>query len=224
MEALVEKMLGDYEREGPSRRQLAATLAGLAGLAAGGATPARAAPSLKAITLNHVTVRVPDLQKTSRFYQQFFGMKLAQQSETIHILSVGDSFFGIEQKPDVPALDHFDFGLEGWDAAAMRAKVKAAGLTLTPGARGDEESFKFNDPDGFVVQVNGPNIPAMSAPSPIRKSDRRLGAQSHVTGWLGKMLHRKIHLPYSASRLRQRSSARLYALFATEHPLPSRYR
>ena len=156
MEALVEKMLGDYERGGSSRRQLAATLAGLAGLAAGGATPARAAPSLEAITLNHVTVRVPDLQKTSRFYQQFFGMKLAQQSETIHILSAGGSFFGIEQKPDVPALDHFDFGLEGWDAAAMRAKVKAAGLTLTPGARGDEESFKFNDPDGFVVQVNGP--------------------------------------------------------------------
>ena len=157
MEALVEKMLGDYERGVLSRRQLAATLGGLAGLAAAGAaTPARAAPSLKAITLNHVTVRVPDLQKTSRFYQQFFGMKLAQQSETIHILSVGDSFFGIEQKPDVAALDHFDFGLEGWDAGAMRAKVKAAGLKLTPGARGDEESFKFNDPDGFVVQVNGP--------------------------------------------------------------------
>jgi len=116
----------------------------------------RAAPSLKAITLNHVTVRVPDLQKTSRFYQQFFGMTLAQQSETIHILSVGESFFGIEQKPNVAALDHFDFGLEGWDAAAMRAKVKAAGLQLTTGARGDEESFKFNDPDGFVVQVNGP--------------------------------------------------------------------
>jgi len=156
MEALVEKMLGDYERGTLSRRQLAVTLAGLASLAAGGTTPARAAPSLKAITLNHVTVRVPDLQKTSHFYQQFFGMKLAQQSETIHILSVGESFFGIEQKPDVAALDHFDFGLEGWDAAAMRAKVKAAGLKLTPGARGDEESFKFNDPDGFVVQVNGP--------------------------------------------------------------------
>ena len=127
MEALVEKMLGDYERGTLSRRQLAVTLAGLASLAAGGTTAARAAPSLKAITLNHVTVRVPDLQKTSRFYQQFFSMKLAQQSETMHILSVGESFFGIEQKPDVAALDHFDFGLEGWDAAAMRAKVKSGG-------------------------------------------------------------------------------------------------
>jgi catechol 2,3-dioxygenase-like lactoylglutathione lyase family enzyme len=166
MRMLVERMLDDFERGTLSRRDLAVTLSGLAGLAAGGAglaagaatlaTPAKAAPSLKAISLNQVTVRVPDLAKTSRFYQQFFGMKLAQQSETIHILSVGDGFFGIEQKPDVAALDHFDFGIEGWDAAAMRAKVKAAGLKLTSGARGDEESFKFNDPDGFVVQVNGP--------------------------------------------------------------------
>ena len=53
-------------------------------------------------------------------------MTLAERSETIHILSVGESFFGIEQKPDVAALDHFDFGLEGWDAAAMRAKVASA--------------------------------------------------------------------------------------------------
>ena len=80
-------------------------------------------------------MRVPDLQKTSQFYQKFFGMKLAQQSETIHILSVGDSFFGIEQKPDVAALDHFDFGIEGWDAAAMRAKVKAAGPEADARAR-----------------------------------------------------------------------------------------
>ncbi len=90
MQAIVEKMLTDFERGALSRRQLAATLSGLAGLAAGGAglaaavalpaTPALAAPSLKAITLNHVTVRVPDLQKTSKFYQEFFGMKLAQVS------------------------------------------------------------------------------------------------------------------------------------------------
>jgi catechol 2,3-dioxygenase-like lactoylglutathione lyase family enzyme len=160
MQAIVEKMLTDFERGALSRRQLATTLSGLAGLAAAAAalpaTPALAAPSLKAITLNHVTVRVPDLQKTSKFYQEFFGMKLAQHSETIHILSVGEGFFGIEQKPGGAALDHYDFGLEGWDAKAMRAKVAAHGLQITPGSRGDDESFKFNDPDGFVVQVNGP--------------------------------------------------------------------
>ncbi|MEY4966042.1 MAG: hypothetical protein RL274_1625 [Pseudomonadota bacterium] len=161
MEILVEKMLSDFEHGVLSRRQLAATLA--AGLATTAATmpaalsaPTKAAPSLKAISLNHVTVKVPNLQKTSKFYQELFGMKLAQQSETIHILSVGNSFFGIEQKPGPAGLDHFDFGLEGWDAAVMHAKLKALGLAQTPNSRGDAESFKFTDPDGFVVQVNGP--------------------------------------------------------------------
>jgi catechol 2,3-dioxygenase-like lactoylglutathione lyase family enzyme len=168
MQILIEKMLNDFERGTLSRRQLAATLAGLAAAPAL-AMPALAAPSLKAITLNHVTVRVPDLQKSSKFYQSFFGMKLAQQSETIHILSVGESFFGIEQKPGGAALDHYDFGLEGWDAKAMRAKVAAHGLSITPGSRGDDESFKFNDPDGFVVQVNGPKYTGHVGPVPAAK-------------------------------------------------------
>jgi len=168
MQMLIEKMLNDFERGTLTRRQLAATLTGIAAAAAM-PVPALAAPSLKAITLNHVTVKVPNLQKTSKFYQEFFGMKLAQQSETIHILSVGESFFGIEQKPGGPALDHFDFGLEGWDAKAMRAKVAAHGLAITPGSRGDDESFKFNDPDGFVVQVNGPKYTGHVGPIPPGK-------------------------------------------------------
>jgi catechol 2,3-dioxygenase-like lactoylglutathione lyase family enzyme len=172
MQILIETMLNDFERGTLSRRQLAATLTGLAAAAAMPSlvTPALAAPSLKAITLNHVTVKVPNLQKTSKFYQEFFGMKLAQQSETIHILSVGDSFFGIEGKPGAAGLDHYDFGLEGWDAKAMRAKVAAHGLQITPGSRGDDESFKFNDPDGFVVQVNGPKYTGHVGPvAPAKK-------------------------------------------------------
>lgn len=171
MNMLIEKMLNDFERGRLSRRQLAATLTGMAAAAAVPMAPALAAPSLKAITLNHVTVRVPNLQKTSKFYQDFFGMKLAQQSETIHILSVGESFFGIEQKPGAAALDHYDFGLEGFDAKAMRAKVAAHGLQITPGSRGNDESFKFNDPDGFVVQVNGPKYTGHVGPvAPAKKS------------------------------------------------------
>ena len=163
MQAVIEKMLNDFERGVLSRRQLAATLTGLTATAA--TMPAAlAAPSLKAITLNHVTLRVPDLQKTSKFYQEFFGMKLAQQSETVHILSVGESFFGLEQKPGGPALDHYDFGLQDWDANAMRAKVAAHGLQTEPGSRGNE-SFKFTDPDGFLVQVNGPKYTGHVGPA-----------------------------------------------------------
>jgi catechol 2,3-dioxygenase-like lactoylglutathione lyase family enzyme len=101
-----------------------------------------------------VTVRVADVQRTSQFYQEFFGMPLKQHSATTHILGVGKSFFGIEQKPDPVALDHFDFGIAAFNADDVIAKLKARNLKPEPG--GNKESFKFRDPDGFLVQVNGP--------------------------------------------------------------------
>src|SRR3979411_3184002 len=108
----IEKMLDSFERGTLSRRQLALSLAALV-------TGAQAAPKdaeLKAVSINHVTVRVPDLHRTSQFYQEFFGMPLKQQSATIHILGVGNSFFGIEQgdKQQKATVDHYDFGIAGF--------------------------------------------------------------------------------------------------------------
>ena len=151
MQLIIERMVRDFERGRLTRRQLAASLAALV-------TGAQAAPKpsgLKAVSLNHVTVRVPDLQRTSQFYQEFFGMPLKQHSANTHILGVGSSFFGIEQKGDAAALDHYDFGIAGFNADDVTAKLKERNLKLEPG--GSKESFKFRDPDGFVVQVNGPD-------------------------------------------------------------------
>jgi len=151
MQQVIEKMLTEFERGGMTRRQLALSLSALV-------TSAQAAPkqeNLRAVTLNHVTVRVPDLHRTSQFYQDFFGMPLKQHSATIHILGVGKSFFGIEQKGTPAGLDHYDFGIAGFNADEVIEKVKARKLTLEPG--GTKESFKFRDPDGFLVQVNGPD-------------------------------------------------------------------
>jgi catechol 2,3-dioxygenase-like lactoylglutathione lyase family enzyme len=110
-------------------------------------TGAQAAPKssgLRAVSLNHVTVRVPDVQRTSSFYQEFFGMPLKQHSATTHILGVGKSFFGIEQKGNTAALDHYDFGIAGFNADDVTAKLKERNFET--GARRVEG----------VVQVPGP--------------------------------------------------------------------
>ena len=151
MQLIIEKMVRDFECGRVTRRQLAAALAALV-------TGAQAAPKesgLRAVSLNHVTVRVPDVQRTSRFYQEFFGMPLKQHSAKTHILGVGNSFFGIEQKGDTAGLDHYDFGIAGFSADDVTAKLKARNLKLEPG--GSKESFKFWDPDGFLVQLNAPD-------------------------------------------------------------------
>ena len=150
MHLIIERMVSDFERGRLTRRQLAASLAALVTGAQAAAKPS----GLRAVSLNHVTVRVPDLQRTSQFYQEFFGMPLKQHSATTHILGVGKSFFGIEQKGDTAALDHYDFGIASFNADKVTAKLKERNLKLEPG--GSKESFKFRDPDGFVVQVNAP--------------------------------------------------------------------
>ena len=151
MQLVIEKLLNDFERGRLTRRQIATALAALVS----GAQAAPKDDGLKAVTLNHVTVRVADVHKTSQFYQEFFGMPLKQHSEKTHILGVGKSFFGIEQKGSPAALDHYDFGIAGFDADAVLAKLKVRNLKVEPG--GTKESFKFRDPDGFLVQLNGPD-------------------------------------------------------------------
>jgi catechol 2,3-dioxygenase-like lactoylglutathione lyase family enzyme len=155
----IERMLSDLEHGKLTRRQFAVSLATLAA----GAFAAPSAPAalstqtgFHAVSINHVTVRVPDLHRTSRFYQEFFGMPLKQQSPTVHILGVGSSFFGIEQGTSQTAtVDHYDFGIENFNADEVREQLSKLNLRFSD--KTSKESFKFYDPDGFQVQVNGPD-------------------------------------------------------------------
>ena len=151
MQMLIEGILSDFERGRLTRRQVAASLAALVASAQAAPKPS----GLRAVSVNNVTVRVPDVQRTSQFYQEFFGMPLKQHSATTHILGAGKSFFGIEQKAGAAALDHYDFGIAAFNADDVTVKLLVRGLKPEPG--GTKESFKFRDPDGFLVQVNGPD-------------------------------------------------------------------
>ena len=149
----IETMLSNFERGKLTRRQLALSLTAL--VAAAQTAPKEKA--LRAVTINHVTIKVPDLHRTSKFYQEFFGMPLKQQSASTHILGVGNNtFFGVEQSDNKTAsVNHYDFGIAGFNADEARAKLKKLNLKFESGD--SKESFKFFDPDGFQVQVNAPD-------------------------------------------------------------------
>ena len=149
----IETMLSNFERGKLTRRQLALSLTAL--VAAAQTAPKEKA--LRAVSINHVTIKVPDLHRTSKFYQEFFGMPLKQQSASTHILGVGNNtFFGVEQGDSkTPSVNHYDFGIAGFNADEARAKLKKLNLKFESGD--SKESFKFFDPDGFQVQVNAPD-------------------------------------------------------------------
>jgi catechol 2,3-dioxygenase-like lactoylglutathione lyase family enzyme len=156
----LESLLNDFESGILTRRQVALSLAAVAaGALVSPLSRADAASpqSSPAISLNHVTLRVPDLEKTSRFYREFFQMPLRQHSPTVHILGVGKSFFGLEQgdKNEPGRLDHYDFGIAHFNADQIRAALRKRNLEIQD--ERSSESFKFRDPDGFLVQVNGPD-------------------------------------------------------------------
>jgi catechol 2,3-dioxygenase-like lactoylglutathione lyase family enzyme len=148
----IEAMLNKFECGKLTRRQLVLSLAAVAA----GAQSAAKEEGFRAVSINHITVKVPDLHRTSNFYQEFFEMPLKQHSAKTHILGVGDCFFGIEQGDSQAArVDHFDFGIAGFNADAVRAKLSK--LNLKFDSSNSKESFKFYDPDGFLVQVNAPD-------------------------------------------------------------------
>src|ERR1700691_3810191 len=102
---LIEKMVGDFEKGKLSRRQLTSALAGLV---AAGANAATGDSDFKAVGVNHVTLRVPDVQRSTKFYQDVFGMPMRKSAPTVNILSLNPNcFFGIEAaKQKGPAVDH----------------------------------------------------------------------------------------------------------------------
>jgi hypothetical protein len=88
----------------------------------------------RAVSINHITVKVPDVRRTSNFYhyQEFFGIPLKQHSAITHILGVGDACF-FKQGDDQARVDHYDFGIAGFDADDVRTKLSELNLTFDSG-------------------------------------------------------------------------------------------
>src|SRR5260370_36932291 len=99
-------MVTDFERGKLSRRQLASALAGLV---AAGANAAPSASDFKAVSVNHVTLRGPDVLRATKFYQEVFGMPMRKSSPTVNILTLNPNcFFGIPAAEEkAHAGDHF---------------------------------------------------------------------------------------------------------------------
>src|SRR5579863_8639385 len=94
MEHIIAGLLQDFENGRMSRRQLIQSLA-LAGAAASaaafGTVPVAAATGLKAISVDHISYRVPDYRRTRDFYADLMGMKVTDDTGTQCELRFGDS-------------------------------------------------------------------------------------------------------------------------------------
>jgi catechol 2,3-dioxygenase-like lactoylglutathione lyase family enzyme len=164
MEAIIAKLLEDFEQGKMSRRQLIRSLAVTAS-AASAVTPAVAAappdaPAFKAVAVNHISYQVADYAKTRDFYVSMFGMKVTQDTGRQCYLSFGDTFLlprngRPDSKTPPPHVDHIAYTIDNWNKADVEAELKRRGLTPRPDT---EDSFHVKDPDGFDLQISGKNM------------------------------------------------------------------
>lgn len=140
-----------------SRRDLVLGLTSLVAAAAGTA-PASAAQTstrtstFQALGLNHLALRVTDLDRSQAFYERHLGMTVIPLSApSPRLMACGPHVLNLF-KADRPQMDHVCFTVPNYDATDAIARLRAQGIT--PDVEADR--VHFLDPDGYKLQVGGP--------------------------------------------------------------------
>jgi catechol 2,3-dioxygenase-like lactoylglutathione lyase family enzyme len=177
MEALIAKLLSDFEQGKMDRRQLIRSLA-MASAAAGAAQASPGSLGLKAVAVNHISYAVPDYTKTRDWYRDVLGMGVSHDDGNQCYMTFGNGSWllprnnrrpegqgrgaGRGADPNAPAppprqpvtglVNHIAYTIEDWDAAKVKAKLESYGLKPRVDT---ENSFHVTDPDGYDVQISG---------------------------------------------------------------------
>jgi catechol 2,3-dioxygenase-like lactoylglutathione lyase family enzyme len=153
--ANLDALLTRYEDGSLSRRDLLAALALL--VAAPAADAAHSAGPVGVVkSMNHVTVFVPNVQKSVEFYQGLFGMPILTRQDAGINLSTGQGFYGIypaQAGATTGSINHVCFGIESFDADAVLKQLIDRGIKGNIRMRGETKELYFTDPDGIRVQL-----------------------------------------------------------------------
>ena len=148
MEHLISKVLRSYEQGKLSRRQL---IQGLAALAAATEAARGAGSTFKGIALNHIAIRVTNVQRSRDFYQKHFGMPVLHEEKANCFLGLGKNFLTLFENQK-PGLDHFCIAIEDFEADAIMNELGRQGLK--PRRPSGTDRIYFPDPDELEVQLS----------------------------------------------------------------------
>ncbi len=121
--------------------------------------------------LDHVVLRVADVERAVRFYCEVLGCREERRLESIGLvqLRAGAALIDLvpaEGSPEAPGgktgnMDHFCLRIEPFDEAQLRAHLAGHGVEVGEvarryGAEGHGPSLYLQDPDGNTVELKGP--------------------------------------------------------------------
>ena len=150
MKSTISKLLATYENGKLSRRDL---VQGLALLAAGSGT--MSAAGFQGNSINHVSLYVSDLQRSTDFYQRVFGCSVNKRDGN-NQLAFGKGFLVLRPGKPPGKVDHFAIGVDNFKKDSVTADLKARGANPID-QQGGGFGFHVVDPDGFPVQISANN-------------------------------------------------------------------
>lgn len=126
--------------------------------------------------IDHVVIRVRDIQSMLRFYLDVVGCSVEREIDSIGLyqLRAGASLIdlvdangeigkqgGEPPQPTGGNMDHLCVRVDPWDADAIQQYLKDAGaapgdVEQRNGAEGEGPSIYFDDPEGNTIEFKGP--------------------------------------------------------------------
>lgn len=110
----------------------------------------------EAVGLDHVVLRVPDVEKSAEFYRMFFGKETAQDRNPERIwFTAARTRLGLERVSagETTHINRFGIRVAAFDRQAVTRKLGAIGVTVLPSTGGND--LRFRDADGFTVELRG---------------------------------------------------------------------
>jgi catechol 2,3-dioxygenase-like lactoylglutathione lyase family enzyme len=157
MKRNITAMVDQFAAGQLSRRDLVCALGALVATAAQGNSSvsyAQQPPStFHALELNHLALRVTDLDRSQMFYEQHLGLTLIPTGDrsSLRLMACGPHVLNLF-KAAQPRMDHVCFTIPDYDPKMAVERLRAKGLT--PDVEADRTHFV--DPDGYKLQVGGP--------------------------------------------------------------------
>ena len=146
MNDTISKLLEAYEKGNMSRRRL---IQGLALLAA--TSTAAEAAGFQGNSINHVSLYVSNLQRSTDFYQRAFGCPVNKRDGNNQLM-FGKNFLVLRTGTPPAKVDHIAIGVDNFKKESVTADLKTRGIIPV-----DEEGgagFHVMDPDGYPVQIS----------------------------------------------------------------------
>jgi catechol 2,3-dioxygenase-like lactoylglutathione lyase family enzyme len=110
--------------------------------------------AVEAIGLDHIVLTVSDMDKSSAYYEKFFGTPFSRTKKPERIwFGVAHTRLALEPVASAgkPAIERVCVRIAGFDRRITRERLKKVGVEVVPAD--SEHLLRFRDPNGFTIEL-----------------------------------------------------------------------